>query len=133
MKRVTKCGYTIDEAEDLARVTTILQTVGDNMTQESASEGLVSILQGFQLDSSTALRVVDSINEVANRMPIDTSGITEGLKRSAASFFTANTDLNKSIALITTSNAVVQDPSSVGTMFKTECVFMYRNVHIAQI
>ena len=33
--------------------------------------------------------------------------------------YAANTDLSKSIALITGTNAVVQDPSSVGNMWKT--------------
>ena len=45
--------------------------------------------------------------------------IGDALQRSAAAFSAAGTDLNKSIALVTTANAVVQDPSSVGTMFKT--------------
>lgn len=114
-----RLGYSVDEAEELARVTQLFQTVGDNMTQETASESLVSILQGFKIDSSQALRVVDSINEVANNFAIDTYGIGEALQRSAASFNASNTDLNKSIALVTTANAVLQNPESVGTIFKT--------------
>lgn len=126
-----RLGYDIDEAEELARVTTLYQTVGDNMTQESASKSLVSMLQGFQMDASQAERIVDSVNEVANNFAIDTAGIGDALQRSAAAFNASGTDLNKSIALVTTANSVVQDPSSVGTMFKTDTVFMYRNVHIA--
>lgn len=41
------------------------------------------------------------------------------MQRSAASFYAANTDLSKSIALITGTNSVVQDPDVVGTMWKT--------------
>ena len=52
-------------------------------------------------------------------MPIDSAGIGEALKRSAASFNAANTDLNESIALITSANAVVQNPEKVGNMWKT--------------
>lgn len=52
-------------------------------------------------------------------MPIDSAGIGEALKRSAASFNAANTSLSESISLITATNAVVQDPTSVGTMWKT--------------
>ena len=50
----------------------------------------------------------------ANNFPIDSAGIGEAIQRSAASLYAANTDLSKSIALITGTNAVVQDPSSVG-------------------
>lgn len=89
------------------------------MTQESASQSMVSMLQGFNIEAKDAERVLDSVNEVANNFAIDTAGIGEALQRSAAAFSAAGTDLNKSIALVTTSNAVVQDPASVGTMFKT--------------
>ena len=102
-----RLGYNIDQAEDLARVTTLYQTVGDNMTQESASQSLVSMLQGFQMDASQAERIVDSVNEVANNYAIDTAGIGDALQRSAAAFNAAGTDLNKSIALVTTANSVV--------------------------
>lgn len=49
-----------------------------------------------------------------NNFAIDTRGIGEALQRSAASFNAANTDLSKSIALVTATNTVVQDPASVG-------------------
>ena len=114
-----RLGYNVDQAEELARVTTLFQTVGDNMTQESATQSLVSTLQGYKLDYTQAERVVDSINEVSNNFAIDTAGIGDALQRSAAAFAASGTDLNKSIALVTTANAVVQDPSSVGTIFKT--------------
>lgn len=52
-------------------------------------------------------------------MPIDSAGIGEALQRSAASFYAANTDLSKSIALITGTNSVLQDPDKVGNMWKT--------------
>lgn len=45
--------------------------------------------------------------------------IGEALQRSAASFNAANTDLSQAIALVTATNTVVQDPSSVGTLWKT--------------
>ena len=45
--------------------------------------------------------------------------IGEALQRSAASFNAANTELSEAIALITASNTVVQNPESVGTLWKT--------------
>lgn len=60
------------------------------------------------------------VTKRANNFPIDTAGIGEALQRSAASFYAANTDLSKSIALISGTNSVVQDPDSVGNMWKTK-------------
>lgn len=114
-----RLGYSIPESEELARVTQLYVNVGDNMSAESASENLISTLQGFQLKTSDAELIVDQFNEVANNFAIDTQGIGEALKRSAASFNAANTSLSESIALVTTANAVVQDPDSIGTTFKT--------------
>lgn len=114
-----RLGYNVDQAEELARVTTLFQNVGDNMSAEDASSYLISTLQGFHLVADDAEDVIDKYNEVANNFAIDTAGIGEALKRSSASLYAANTDLSKSIALVTTANTVLQDPDSVGTVFKT--------------
>lgn len=109
-----RLGYGVKEAQQLADVTTLFQTVGDNMTQETASQGLISILKGYQMDVSQAESIVDKLNEVANTSPIDTSGLTEALERSVSSMAAAGNTLDESIGLITAANAVVQDPASVG-------------------
>ena len=59
-----RLGYSVDDAEKLARTTQLYQNVGDNMTQETASESLISTLKGFQMDASEAESVVDRFNEV---------------------------------------------------------------------
>ena len=114
-----KLGFSIPESEELARVTQLYVNVGDNMSTETASENLISTLQGFQLEAEDSENIVSMFNEVANNFAIDTQGIGEALKRSAASFNSANTSLSESIALVTTANVVVQDPDSIGTTFKT--------------
>ena len=59
-----------------------------------------------------------------NNYAIDSAGIGDALQRSAASFNAANTDLSKSIALITATNEVDQDPDSVGKKYAD----LYSNV-----
>lgn len=128
----SRLGYNLEDAKELSDVTTLLSKVGDNMTQESSSEGLISTLKGFQMEADQAESIVDKVNEVANTQPIDTAGLFEGLKRSASSMSAANNSLEQTIALITAANSVVQDADVVGTTFKTKffkIVFMYRNVH----
>lgn len=114
-----RLGYGVKEAQQLADVTTLFQTVGDNMTQETASQGLISILKGYQMDVSQAESIIDRLNEVANTSPIDTAGLTEALERSVSSMAAAGNTLDESIGLITAANSVVQDPATVGTAFKT--------------
>lgn len=115
----SRMGYSVDDAEELARISTLYKNVGDGIDIEAANNSLISTLQGFQLTADEAESVIDKFNEVANNFAIDSAGIGEALQRSAASFNAANTDLSKSIALITATNEVVQDPDSVGTLWKT--------------
>ena len=115
----SRMGYNINDAENLARISTLYKNVGDGIDIDEANSSLISTLQGFQLDASDAESIIDKFNEVANNYAIDSAGIGEALKRSAASFNAANTDLSKSIALITATNEVVQNPESVGTLWKT--------------
>lgn len=115
----SRLGYNLPDSNELAKIATIYKNVGDGIDIDTANQSLVSTLQGFQLEAKDALSIVDKFNEVANKFPIDTAGIGEALQRSAASFYAANTDLSKSIALISGTNSVVQDPVSVGNMWKT--------------
>lgn len=115
----SRLGYNLPDSKKLAEIATLYTNVGDGIEMNTANEHLISTLQGFQLDAEDAIGIIDRFNEVANNFPIDTAGIGEALQRSAASFYAANTDLSKSIALITGTNSVVQDPDSVGTMWKT--------------
>lgn len=115
----SRLGYSLPDSKKLAEIATLYTNVGDGIDMNTANEHLISTLQGFQLEAEDALGIIDRFNEAANNFPIDTAGIGEALQRSAASFYAANTDLSKSIALITGTNSVVQDPDSVGTMWKT--------------
>lgn len=97
----SRMGYTVDQSEELARVSTLYVNVGDGIEMEEANESLISTLQGFQIAAEESESIIDKFNEVANNFAIDSAGIGEALQRSAASFNAANTDLSKSIALIT--------------------------------
>lgn len=97
----SRLGYKLDDAKKLSDATSLLQKVGDNMTQESASSGLISTLKGFQMNADEVTKVVDVVNEVANTEPIDTAGIFDGLTRSASSMKAANNTFEETVALIT--------------------------------
>lgn len=103
----TKLGYNLQDSAELARLTTLYQNIGDNMTQESAAESLVSTLQGFQLVPEEAEHIVDAFNEVGNRFAIGSDGIGEALMRSASSMNAAGNTLEETVGLVTAANTVV--------------------------
>lgn len=97
----TRLGYGLEDAKKLSDATTLMTTIGDNMSQQTSSEGIISTLRGFKMEANEVTKIVDQINQVANTQPIDTAGIFEGLKRSASSMSAANNSLEETIALIT--------------------------------
>lgn len=123
----SRLGYSLDQAERLAQVTALYKNVGDNMEMETASQSLISTLQGFQLTADQAESVIDKFNEVSNNYAISSEDIGIALQRSAASFNVANTDLSQAIALVTGTQEVVQDSSRVGNMWKTKfCLYVQK-------
>lgn len=115
----SKNGYSIPDAKQLAEVSQLYKNVGDGIDIDTANESLISTLKGFKLEADEAEHIVDVFNEVSNNEAISSAGIGESLQRSAASFNAANTSLEQSVALVTATNSVLQDPEKVGNMWKT--------------
>lgn len=115
----SRLGYNLNDAAQLSDMTTLLTRIGDNMTQESSSEGLISTLRGFELEVDEAQKIVDVANQVANTQPIDTSGIFEAMQRSASSLNAAGNTYEQAVAMATAANSTVQNSEKVGTALKT--------------
>lgn len=111
-------GYNIPDSKELARVALLYKNVGDGIDIDVANESLISTLRGFKMEADEAEKIIDIFNNVSNNEPIDSGGIGEALQRSAASFNAANTSLQESVALISTTNSVIQNPEKVGNMWK---------------
>lgn len=115
-----RLGYTLSEAQDLAKVANIYNVVGDDIGGiDEATKSIISTLVAFNVEASNSISIVDKFNSVGNNFAISSGGIGTALENSAASLAAANNTLDESIALITAANTVVQNPESVGTAFKT--------------
>lgn len=121
----SKNGYNLPDAKQLAEVSQLYKNVGDGIDINTANESLISTLRGFQLNPDQAEHIVDVFNEVSNNEAISSAGIGEALQRSAASFNAASTSLEKSVALVSATNSVLQDPEKVG---KQILAYLYSNV-----
>lgn len=111
-------GYNLPDSKELASVALLYKNVGDGIDIDTANESLISTLRGFKMEADEAEKIIDIFNNVSNNEPIDSGGIGEALQRSAASFNAANTSLQESVALISTTNSVIQNPEKVGNMWK---------------
>ena len=115
-----RLGYTMDEAADLAEVATIYSVVGDEISSvDDATSSIISTMKAFGIEVDDAMSIVDKFNKIGNEFAISSGGVGEALQRSASAMAAANNTIDESIALIVAANNVVQDPTTVGTMWKT--------------
>ena len=120
-------GYAMEEAIEIARQTMMLANVGE-MTQESATKGVVTMLSGFKLDPLKEVSVVvdgvtkstneltnamDKINYVGNNFSISTEGILNAFQGGATVLQEYGVGMTETVALITGANKTLQDPSVV--------------------
>ena len=114
-----KMGYTLREAKELAKEALIMQNVGDIQNVDKATQYLIATLKGFNLQATQSAKVVDIMNEVSNLHSITVDGLGKAYERSSAVMAQAGNTIEETTALLTSANAVVQNPEKVGNGFKT--------------
>lgn len=114
-----KLGYSLKDAQELAKNSAIYMNVGDIDNADTATADLVSTMKAFNLTADDSIDIVNKLNEVGNDYAIDSAGLGEALKRSSAALAQGGNDLDESIGLIVGANAVLQDPETAGQALKT--------------
>lgn len=109
-----RLGYSMQEAGELAKNTTILLNVSEYENVADATDALISTMQAFKYAANESMDVIDIFNEVGNNYAISTSDIASSLMRSSGALVAANTNLEEAVALTAAANTVIQDPESVG-------------------
>lgn len=109
----SRAGFNLKDAEELGRIATLYKNVGDGIDIDTAAESITSVIKAFKIEASEAESVIDKLNNVSNNAAISSGGLGEALQRTSSALAAANNTLDESIALVTTSNEIVQDPISV--------------------
>lgn len=76
-----RSGFDFADSQSLAKTANIMQMVSENMSGEEASEYLISIIRGFNLEASKSIEIVDSLNNVDRRSHTETYGQTSSSYR----------------------------------------------------
>ena len=104
-------------AKESAKAANILFNVSEFSSIDEATESLIAMSSAYK--DMDKMDIDDKLNNVGNNFSISTDGLATALQKSASALTTAGNDIDKSIALITAGNAVVQDPDSVGAGIRT--------------
>ncbi len=110
----SRLGYSLNESSQLARTTSILKNVSEFEDINDASTALISMMKAFDVKANDSMKLVDKMNLIGNNYAISTDGIATALQASGSALVAAGNDFDKSVALVTAANSVVQDPSQVG-------------------
>lgn len=117
----SRLGYSTKEAmETMAEMSSMLASISPDMDTEEATDGLVSIMKAFDIDTNDVLDgVLSKINIVGNTAATTNGEIVEMLEKSSSAMKEANNTLDETIALETAAVEITRDASSVGNAFKT--------------
>jgi TP901 family phage tail tape measure protein len=103
-------------AEILAR--TSLLSGFDDLT--STTEGLVAIMQTFNMTVNSAGQVLESINAVSKKYAIESTDLVESIKRTGGAFSVAGGTVEELIALITSVRSTTRESAeTIATGFRT--------------
>ena len=112
-------GKSISDTNTLIRDSMILSKISQ-MSSAEATEHLTSAMNGFKLEASEVIGIVDKLNAVDLESASDAAGLAESLSRCANSTNVAGISMDRLIAYIATVSEVTQkSASSVGEGFKS--------------
>lgn len=113
----SKLGYSLDEAEDLSKISSIYANVGE-VDDATAVSDLVTAMKAYGLEASDAMKIADSYNKLGNEFATSTKDIGTGISNAASSLATSNNSFDQSVAMITGMAEITQDAGEAGNAIK---------------
>lgn len=115
----SRLGYSLKDSSILAKNTGILKNVSEFETIEDATSAMISMMKAYDVKAEGSMELIDKMNLIGNNYAISTDGIATALQNSGSALIAAGNDFDKSIAMVTAGNSVIQDPSQVGRGLRT--------------
>lgn len=112
-----KLGFSLDEAEQLAKISSIYANVGE-VDNDTAVSDLVTAMKAFNIEASDSITIVDSLNKLGNEFATDAASLGDGLSKSASALHLAGNDINETLAMLTGGTEITQNASEMGNTLK---------------
>jgi len=113
-----RLGYSLEQAEDLAKNATLFVNVGDGVDVQEATEDMITAMKAFDIQAEDSIKIVDDYNQIGNMYALSATDIGEAMKRSASALEVGNNSFEESIGLITAMNEIVQNSENTGNSLK---------------
>ncbi len=112
-----KLGFSLDEAEQLAKISSIYANIGD-VDNATAVSNMITAMKAFNIEAADSITIVDKLHKLGNEYTTSVADLGDGLSRSASALATAGTDINKTLAMLTGGTEITQNASEFGDFLK---------------
>lgn len=113
----SKLGYSLDEAEQLAKYSSVYANVAE-IDDATAVSDMVTAMKAFNIEAQDAVTVIDPLNELGNNFAVSAADLGNGLTKAASAMATAGTDMHKTLAMITGGAEITQNAGEFGNFLK---------------
>lgn len=97
-----RAGKDLETSLEMGEAALIMTNVADGIDQTSDAAGtLISVLNGFNMEDSDAMSVVDKLNSVSNQSPVGFDNLADGLERVSGTMNQAGNSLDETIGMLT--------------------------------
>lgn len=112
-----KLGYTLDESEELAKLSSIYANVAE-VDDDTAVSDMVTAMKAFNVEAANAVNIIDPLNKLGNEFATSAADLGEGLAKSASAMNAAGTDMYKTLAMLTGGAEITQNAGEFGSFLK---------------
>lgn len=112
-----KLGYSLDESEKLAQVSSIYANVGE-VDDDTAVSDMVTVMKAYNIAADEAISIVDKYNKLGNEFATSSKDLGEGMSNAASMLALGGTDMNKALALLTGGAEITQSAGELGNALK---------------
>lgn len=116
----TKLGYSIKDAQTLAKSSSILASISPGMDIKDAAKAIKNTMKAYGIEAGDTLDgIASKINIVGKSLALSNQDISTILASSASIMKSANTGLEETIALSSAAQSTIQDVVEVGNALNT--------------
>lgn len=111
-----RAGYDLENSLNMGDAALVMTNVADGINQTSDAAGtLISVLNGFNMNESDIMSIVDKMNSVSNQSPVGFDNLANGLERVSGTMNQAGNSLDETIGLLTGGFTQLRNMEKVST------------------
>jgi len=104
-----RSGYSDEESAKLAQISELYKNVADSEIDSATSSNfLISQMKAFNITANDSIKIINSVNEVANQFAVDTDDLQTALEKTGSALGTLGNSFEQTIGLVEAGTSVMQ-------------------------